>query len=111
MRSVPRWRPPDSSRFGRIGMPDKKPMTRTPSLHWDLGTAYDLFVSLMALHDPAHFGLRAAWAAGMRSRLPAQERETLEAFQHVPFALVPYPSIYQLPEPKERRALTRAPAR
>jgi DNA-binding transcriptional ArsR family regulator len=89
-------------------MPDKKPMTRTPSLHWDLGTAYDLFVSLMALHDPAHFGLRAAWAAGMRSRLPAQERETLEAFQQVPFSSVPYPWIYGLPEPKDGRAVLRA---
>jgi DNA-binding transcriptional ArsR family regulator len=89
-------------------MPDKKPMTRTPSLHWDIGTAYDLFVSLMALHDPAHFGLRAAWAAGMRSRLPAQERETLEAFQQVPFSSVPYPWIYGLPEPKDGRAALRA---
>jgi len=89
-------------------MPDKKPMTRTPSLHWDIGTAYDLFVSLMALHDPAHFGLRAAWAAGMRSRLPAQERETLEAFQQVPFSSVPYPWIYGLPEPKDGRAVLRA---
>src|SRR4030065_103816 len=84
-------------------MPDKKPMTRTPSLHWDLGTAYDLFVSLMALHDPARFGLRAAWAAGMRSRLPAQERETLEAFQQVPFSSVPYPWNYRPPGPKDGR--------
>jgi DNA-binding transcriptional ArsR family regulator len=89
-------------------MPDKKPMTRTPSLHWDLGTAYDLFVSLMALHDPTHFGLRAAWAAGMRSRLPAQERETLEAFQQVPFSSVPYAWIYGLLEPKDGREVLRA---
>jgi DNA-binding transcriptional ArsR family regulator len=89
-------------------MPDKKPMTLTPSLYWDWGTAYDLFISLMALHDPAHFGLRAAWAAGMRSRLPAQERETLEAFHQVPFCSVPYPWIYALPDPKDGREVLRA---
>jgi DNA-binding transcriptional ArsR family regulator len=89
-------------------MPDKKSMTLNPSLYWDWGTAYDLFISLMALHEPAHFGLRAAWAAGMRSRLPARERETLEAFEQVPFSVVPYPWIYALPEPKDGRAVLRA---
>lgn len=89
-------------------MPDDKPKTLTPTLHWDWGTAYDLFISLMALHDPSHFGLRAAWAAGMRSRLPAQERDTLEAFQQAPFTSVPYPWIYQLPQPKDGRAVLRA---
>lgn len=89
-------------------MSDDKPKTRMPALHWDWGTAYDLFISLMALHDPSHFGLRAAWAAGMRSRLPAQERETLEALHESPFASVPYPWIYRLPEPKDSRAVLRA---
>jgi DNA-binding transcriptional ArsR family regulator len=82
--------------------------SHTPGLLWDWGTAYDLFVSLGALHDPSHFGLRAAWAAGMRSRLPAQEREILEALQKAPFFAVPYPWIYQLPDPKDGRAVLRA---
>ena len=47
-------------------------------IQWDIGTAYDLFVSLRALHDPDTFGVRASWAAGVRSRLPAEHRQTLD---------------------------------
>ena len=56
----------------------------SPKLFWDWGTAYDFFVSLSVLHNPQTFGLRAAWAAGMRSRLPSGERESLEQFQRIP---------------------------
>ena len=47
-------------------------------IQWDMGTAYDLFISLRALHDPDTFGVRASWAAGVRSRLPAEHRQTLD---------------------------------
>ena len=47
-------------------------------LRWEIGTGYDLFISLLVLHRPEQHGLRASWAAGVRSRLPADERETLE---------------------------------
>ena len=47
-------------------------------IQWDIGTAYDLFISLRALHDPDSFGVRASWAAGVRSRLPANHRQTLD---------------------------------
>lgn len=47
-------------------------------IQWDAGTAYDLFVSLRALHDPDTFGVRASWAAGVRSRLAAEHRQTLD---------------------------------
>ncbi len=47
-------------------------------LHWDIGTGYDLFLSLTALHSPDSFGLRASWAAGVRSRLSGEDRQTLE---------------------------------
>jgi DNA-binding transcriptional ArsR family regulator len=70
-----------------------------PRLRWDLGTAYDLFVSLQVLHEPAEFGVRASWAAGVRARLPATERDTLEQGRvlfHVPFHW-----LYELPEPKD----------
>lgn len=30
----------------------------TPRITWDLGTAYDLFISLHVLHEPVDFGLR-----------------------------------------------------
>lgn len=72
-----------------------------PNLSWDLGTAYDLFVSLEVLHNPATFGLRAAWAAGMRSRLPLAERETLEQFQKGKLMGMPLHWVYGLPEPKD----------
>ena len=40
---------------------------KAPALMWDWGTAYDMFVSLAVLHDPARFGVRRAWAAGVRA--------------------------------------------
>jgi DNA-binding transcriptional ArsR family regulator len=68
-------------------------------LRWDRGTAYDIFVSLDVLHRPADFGIRGAWAAGVRARLSAEERDILEKSQllgHVPFHW-----IYELPAPKD----------
>ena len=38
----------------------------TESLSWDLGTAYDFFISLHVLHNPDKFGLRGSWAAALR---------------------------------------------
>jgi DNA-binding transcriptional ArsR family regulator len=70
-----------------------------PRLLWDWGTAYDLFVSLEVLHRPADFGVRGAWAAGVRSRLPATERETLEQSQSL--FEVPIHWIHALPDPKD----------
>ncbi len=52
----------------------------TPQLTWEIGTAYDLFTSLDVIHNPARYGLRGSWAAGVRSRLPIEQREFL---QHV----------------------------
>lgn len=66
-----------------------------PSLYWDEGTAYDLFVSLCVLHRPRSFGVRASWAAGVRSRLPAAQREFLEKVQS--FLPVPLSWLYLLP--------------
>jgi DNA-binding transcriptional ArsR family regulator len=70
-----------------------------PQLFWDWGTAYDLFISLEVLHEPAKFGVRGAWAAGVRARLPPEARETLEQVrreEHPEFHWV-----YGLPEPKD----------
>jgi len=66
---------------------------------WDKGTAYDLFASLHVLHYPAKYGLRAAWAAGVRSRLSQKDREFLENV----FSLFqePFPWVYTLPQPKD----------
>ena len=70
----------------------------SPQLFWDWGTAYDLFFSLQVLHDPASFGVRGAWAAGVRARLTATDRETLEQIQLVD--CIPLHWIHSLPEPK-----------
>jgi DNA-binding transcriptional ArsR family regulator len=70
-----------------------------PRLLWDLGTAYDLFISLDVLHQPAEFGIRASWAAGMRARIPAAERDILDHFQLLGHAQFSW--IYTLPEPKD----------
>jgi len=67
-------------------------------LDWDIGTAYDLFISLKALHDPDTFGIRASWVAGVRSRLPADHRQTLDLA--VGQINTPLSFIYSLPAPK-----------
>ncbi len=66
-----------------------------PALFWDEGTAYDLFVSLYVLNRPGTFGLRPSWAAGVRSRLPAAQREFLEKV--LSFLPVPLSWLYLLP--------------
>jgi DNA-binding transcriptional ArsR family regulator len=78
-----------------------------PALNWDMGTAYDMFVSLTVLHDPARFGVRPAWAAGVRARLPAAERQTLEEYLAAGQQLIPVPFqwIYRLPKPKDGAAV------
>ncbi|HNT24741.1 MAG TPA: winged helix-turn-helix domain-containing protein [Anaerolineales bacterium] len=71
----------------------------TPLVTWDCGTAYDLFASLHVLHRPDRFGLRRAWAAGVRSRIPAVHRSVLEESQDL-FG-TPLAWIYRLPAPKD----------
>lgn len=68
-------------------------------LSWDIGTAYDLFISLHVLHNPSKFGLRGSWAAGVRSRLPVQERKTLE--QADILVWIPSQWVLELPQPKD----------
>lgn len=68
-------------------------------LVWDIGTAYDFFLSLEVLHHPETYGLRASWAAGVRSRLPVAERKLLEEIQD--FLWLPMQWIHTLPEPKD----------
>jgi DNA-binding transcriptional ArsR family regulator len=70
-----------------------------PKITWEWGTAYDLFASLHVLHDPDSFELRASWAAGVRSRLPSEERELLERAKDLIF--IPLHWIHQLPDPKD----------
>jgi DNA-binding transcriptional ArsR family regulator len=72
-----------------------------PKIIWDIGTAYDFFISLRILHDPTEYGLRPAWASGMRQRLPKRDRDFLENFQaHISIS-PPFRWIYSLPDPKD----------
>ncbi len=70
----------------------------TTTLAWDVGTAYELFVSLHVLHEPDRFDLRPAWAAKIRSRIPTAERTFLE--ETSAFINIPASWIYRLPAPK-----------
>lgn len=70
-----------------------------PKLLWDWGTAYDLFVSLHMLHRPAQYGIRGAWAAGVRSRLPAHARDLFQRTEM--YIAAPYHWVYSLPAPKD----------
>ena len=77
-----------------------------PEIDWDLGTAYDFFISLQVLHNPEKFGLRPSWAAGVRSRLTSAERKILEQAQRV--LRTPFHWIAGLPEPKDAATVLRA---
>jgi len=70
-----------------------------PRISWDFGTAYDFFFSLEVLHNPEDYGLRASWAAGVRSRLAPEERKMLEEVRS--FLWVPLHWINKLPNPKD----------
>jgi DNA-binding transcriptional ArsR family regulator len=76
-------------------------LTADKRIEWDIGTAYDFFISLWVLHEPEHLGLRGSWAAGVRSRLPAPEREVL---QRVTPLVWPLAWVYTLPAPKDAAA-------
>ncbi|HSM24668.1 MAG TPA: metalloregulator ArsR/SmtB family transcription factor [Anaerolineaceae bacterium] len=65
------------------------------ALHWDFGSAYDFLISLFVIHHPDRFGLRPAWAAGVRSRLCSEDREFLD--QAMSFLPVPIFWIHNLP--------------
>ncbi|MEW6405580.1 MAG: winged helix-turn-helix domain-containing protein [Chloroflexota bacterium] len=82
-------------------MTDEQTLTRpfTPTIGWDFGTAYELFISLHVLHNPDSYGIRASWAAGVRSRIPAAERKLLE--EVYPLIGVPLRWIHNLPAPKD----------
>lgn len=78
---------------------EKKAVEVSPKLNWEMGTAYDLMMSLEVLHNPEDFGLRASWAAGVRSRVPADERGFLE--DSLKLHYVPLAWLHSLPEPRD----------
>ena len=74
-------------------------------LTWDMGTAYDLFASLFVIHNPGDFGVRASWAAGVRSRIPASSRQLFQDAE--PYLICPVWWIQSLPTPKDASAAIR----
>ena len=71
----------------------------SPSIVWDFGTAYELFISLHVLLEPEYFGIRPSYAASVRARIPAAERKLLEELY--PVLGVPLKWIHTLPAPKD----------
>jgi len=71
----------------------------SPTIVWDFGTAYELFVSLHVLTEPDYFGIRPSYAASVRARIPAAERKLLEELY--PLLGVPLKWIHHLPAPKD----------
>lgn len=76
------------------------------TIHWISGTACDLFLSLFVLHHASEFGVRPAWAAGVRQRLPQKSRETLEKI--FSFSSVPLGWISRLPAPQDAQVAIQA---
>ena len=68
-------------------------MAQQPTIIWDRGSAYDFFVSMAVLYQPDVYGLRASWAAGVRSRMPIPMRDVLDHGQK--FMGVPLSYIYE----------------
>jgi DNA-binding transcriptional ArsR family regulator len=71
----------------------------SPELKWEFGTGYEFLISLHVIHNPEKFGIRAAWAAGVRSRIPAAERKLLEEL--IPFIGFPLEWVHSLPGEKD----------
>ena len=73
---------------------------------WEIGTAYDFFMSLWVIHAPKRWSLRPSWAAGVRSRLSAENREFLKTTR---LAIgIPLRSLSTLPAPKDAEEVLNA---
>lgn len=68
-------------------------------IQWEFGMAYEMFISLHVFHEPDYYGVRASWAAGVRSRIPAAERKLLE--EVYPLISPPLTWIRSLPAPRD----------
>ena len=68
-------------------------------LNWEIGTAYDFFISLVVLHEPEDYGVRPSWALSVRTKLPPEHRKVLEMVNTV--ITNPLYFIHNLPKPKD----------
>ncbi|NWF65577.1 MAG: winged helix-turn-helix transcriptional regulator [Chloroflexi bacterium] len=76
-----------------------KTYNSSPTVTWDFGTAYELFISLYVLLEPDYFGIRPSYAASVRARIPALERKLLEELYLL--LGVPLKWLHTLPAPKD----------
>jgi DNA-binding transcriptional ArsR family regulator len=83
----------------RIEVPMTEATIFSPEIHWEFGTAYEMFISLHVFHEPDYYGIRPSWAAGVRSRIPAAERKLLEDVY--PLTGAPLAWVHYLPEPRD----------
>src|SRR5437588_7872805 len=58
----------------------KGPQSKIQNIEWDLGTAYDLLLSVHTILKPKDHGVPAPWAAGVRKRLSPQGQRELKEF-------------------------------
>lgn len=81
-------------------------MSPTTALLWDIGPAYDFFMSLRVLHEPERWEVRGSWAAGVRSRLASEHRDFLQSITR--FLWAPLGWLHGLPAPKDSLTLLSA---
>ncbi|MDQ5823635.1 MAG: helix-turn-helix domain-containing protein [Chloroflexota bacterium] len=63
-------------------------------LDWDVGTAYELLLSLRAIFLPKDYGIPAPWAAGVRKRLSPNGQRDLKDFFNPPFSVIAYMPVH-----------------
>ena len=80
--------------------------TEKPLLTWEVASGYDFFVSLHVLHSPDAFALRASWAKGVRTRLPAEARAFLEETSEMLLSALYW--VHSLPQPRNARTILKA---
>jgi len=72
-------------------------------LSWDLGTAYEMLLSLNTIFHPKMHGVPAPWAAGVRKRLTAQAQADLKGYMMPAFGVLAYLPLHlvlEMPGPK-----------
>ncbi|HEX8598806.1 MAG TPA: metalloregulator ArsR/SmtB family transcription factor [Chloroflexia bacterium] len=65
-------------------------------LGWDVGTAYELLLSLRAIFLPKDYGIPAPWAAGVRKRLSPNGQRDLKDFFNPPFSVIAYMPVHMV---------------
>lgn len=76
-------------------------------LRWDIGTAYDLILSLRAIFMPKDFGLPPPWAAGVRKRLSPTGQRNMKNFFSPPFSVLAYLPLHLVLEMDSPKTVSR----